>query len=132
MLQQKSAPFKDHCQSFEDQHRATTTDFTGNTTFPDLIPQDSTTNDHHYFQDHHTNTRTSSQDHIHNINRNKNTSSQDHINSHKDTVHSKYTTYIFPYHTHHNIVLHEDRRQQVIKTFCINIHFIYGQCIRTI
>ena len=51
--------FTTHIQPFQDQQ---TTDTTHN----------------HYFQDHHANTRTSSQDHICSI------------NSHKDTAHSKY------------------------------------------
>ena len=129
--------FQDHQHSttenqpFQDHHQPTTTDFTSNIALQDLILPDTThiqpfqdqqttdTTHSHYFQDHHANTRTSSQDHIHSISRHKNTSSQDHINSHKDTVHSKYSMYIFPYHTHHNTALHEDRRQQVIKTFLL-------------
>ena len=108
--------FQDHqhsttkIQPSQDLHRSIT-DFTTNTFQDHHLPdtthiqpfQDQQTTDttrSHYFQDHHANTRISS---------------RDHIDTHKDTVHSKYTTYIFPYHTHHNIVLDEDRRHQVIK-----------------
>ena len=93
-------------------------------------------NDHHYFQDHHTNARTSSQDHTNSIDRHKDTSSQDHtssINSHTDTVHSQYTTYIFPYHT----TPHEDRRNTGFykdisyKTF-IHIRTIYNELLSDI
>ena len=68
-------PFQDHHHSFQDHHQSTTSDFTSIHTFQDPTLQDSTTNDHHYSQAHHTSTKDSS---------------QDHTNSLKDTTCSKY------------------------------------------
>ena len=48
-----------HIQPFQDQQTTDTTDLTSNITFQDHTQQDSITNDHHYFQDHQTNTRIS-------------------------------------------------------------------------
>ena len=52
-------PFQDHRQSFQDHRLETTIDSARIHTFQDHTILNSTPNDHHYFQDHHTSARIS-------------------------------------------------------------------------
>ena len=67
--QQKFHFFKTIDSNFKTNTYEQLQDSTRNHTSQDHTLQHSTTNDHHYFQDHHTNTRISLQDHTNSINR---------------------------------------------------------------